>query len=355
MDTVTFPETFVPGFMGFDTELAFMLDFAASMRDSGLRNFPTTYAALVAKQSFKRSQPTNFVPTIVKPSEGGEASRGGNGNGATYEGPKDLNYTRDHEKKFGKTPGTRSGRGFVHAMSEAQKKFALFLLSTKDTSELSTRMVRGWTLDPTQIDTISKQHAIPFIDALKACPNKSVTQVITPTDSGKKEIKGSDKQKNWITTGLIPERNLSETDIKSLFERCDYYASAIISELLAMPKASKKAQQSTETEELSEGIYTDDVHIYKAYVSQDGSRLLCKVLVEETHEEKIKGGFKTFEFSWEYAGMAYRFIKLPSFRRVTGDEAKHYGRISGQCCRCGRRLTDETSVENGIGPECAKK
>jgi hypothetical protein len=353
MDTVTFPETFTPGFMGFETELAFMLDFAASMRDSGLKNYPTTYAALVAKQGFKRSQPTNFVPTIVKPSEGGDKPNGGNGNAATYEGPKDLNYTRDHEKKFGKAPGTRSGRGFVHAMSDAQKKFVLSLLKTKDTSELSTRMVRGWTLDPSQIDTISKQHAIPFIDALKACPNKSV--VITPTDSAEKEIKGSDKQINWITKTLIPERNLTESDIKALYIRCNYYASNIISELLAMPKASKKAKEESKTEELVEGIYTDDVHTYKAYVSQDGSRLLCKALIEETHEEKIKGGFKTFEFSWEYAGMAMRFIKLPAFRLVTGDEAKHYGRISGQCCRCGRRLTDETSVENGIGPECSKK
>jgi hypothetical protein len=334
-DTDFFPATFVPGFMGFETELDFMLDFAASMRDSGLKNYPRTYAEIIAKQNFKRAQPTNFVPTMAKPSEGGEQPT----------------------KHFGKTPGTRSGRGVVHAMSPAQRKFILSLLNTKDTTELSSKLVRGWTLDPSQIDTISKQHARPFIDALISCPNKAITHILS-SDSVRTEIKGSDKQINWITKTLIPERNLTDSDIKALYTRCNYYASNIISELLAMPKAKKVATQ----EELSEGIYTDGIKTYKAYVSQDGSKLLCKELVEETHEEnvKVKKGStdkvaRTFEFSWEYAGMAYRFIKLPSFRMVIGDEALHYGRISGSCCRCGRRLTDETSVENGIGPECAKK
>jgi hypothetical protein len=27
----------------------------------------------------------------------------------------------------------------------------------------------------------------------------------------------------------------------------------------------------------------------------------------------------------------------------------------GKCCRCGRMLTDNESIERGIGPECAKK
>ena len=27
----------------------------------------------------------------------------------------------------------------------------------------------------------------------------------------------------------------------------------------------------------------------------------------------------------------------------------------GKCCRCGRKLTDPTSIETGIGPECASR
>ena len=32
--------------------------------------------------------------------------------------------------------------------------------------------------------------------------------------------------------------------------------------------------------------------------------------------------------------------------------AKDYGRRTGNCCMCGRRLTDPVSVANGIGPIC---
>jgi hypothetical protein len=308
-DTDTrFPEVFVPGFMGFATELDFMLDFAASMRDSGLKNYPRTWAEIVAKQDFKRAQPTNFVPTIVKPSEGGEQPT----------------------KHFGKTPGTRSGRGVVHAMSPAQRKFILSLLNTKNTTELATKMVRGWTLDPSQIDTISKQHARPFIDALISCPDKAIAH----SDSVRTELSGSDKQIAWITKTLLKERGVtSETDIKSLYTRCDYQARNVISELLTMPKAvAPKA-------EISEGMYKLDERIFKVYLNQANTTLLVKELIDT---------------SFEYVGSAQ--YKLPKGAvRMTLDEAKHYGKLTGTCCVCSRKLTDENSMANGIGPICEGK
>jgi hypothetical protein len=42
-------------------------------------------------------------------------------------------------------------------------------------------------------------------------------------------------------------------------------------------------------------------------------------------------------------------------RKMTLEEAKFYGRLYGTCCRCGRTLTDEGSIEAGIGPICAEK
>jgi hypothetical protein len=35
--------------------------------------------------------------------------------------------------------------------------------------------------------------------------------------------------------------------------------------------------------------------------------------------------------------------------------AMKYGKLSGRCCSCGRDLTDEGSIERGIGPVCAEK
>jgi len=34
------------------------------------------------------------------------------------------------------------------------------------------------------------------------------------------------------------------------------------------------------------------------------------------------------------------------------DAGPRYGRLIGDCCRCGRQLTDETSRALGIGPVC---
>lgn len=41
--------------------------------------------------------------------------------------------------------------------------------------------------------------------------------------------------------------------------------------------------------------------------------------------------------------------------RMTLERAKALGHQWGQCCICGRNLTAEKSVEDGIGPICAKR
>lgn len=342
-DTVTFPETFIPGFMGFQTEQELMADFTATMRDSGLKSYARTYAELVARQNRPTAEPRNFVPTVVKPSEGGDMPTGGNGNGATYEGPKDLDYG----KKFGKVPGTRSGRGFVHAMSDAQKRFILSLLSTKDTTVLANNMVRGWTLDPNEIDTISKQHARPFIDALLSCPNKSVTAVKGDSDSTKKELNGSPRQIEWITKGLNGKPSLlsekgftSETDINKLFISHNYSAKSIIDALLKMAK--KVAPKSDATVEITEGMYTDGKRIIRAYSNREGTRILAKELIREDDD-----------YSFSYLGMAERFVK--GMRRMTLDEAKAFGKQTETCCVCGIHLSDPDSQKKGIGPVCEGK
>lgn len=335
-DTVTYPFPFVKGFMGFETEQDFMRDFTACMRDSGIKKYATTYAEFVATANRPLAQPKSLVPTVVKPSEGGDMPTGGNGNGATYEGPKDLNYN----KKFGKVPGTRSGNGFVHGMTEAQTNYVLFLLKTKDTRELSTKLLRGWTLDPSQIHTISKQHARPFIDALKACKDKGSV-------SDKKELNGSPRQIEWITKGLNGKPSLltekgfiSESDITTLYIKHNYSAKEVIDALLKMPrKASVKAEVKAETKEITEGMYKMGERIFKVYLNRANTCLLTKELID--------GEF-------EYLGSAQ--WKLPKGAvRMTLDEAKQYGKLTGTCCVCSRKLTDETSIANGIGPICEAK
>lgn len=50
-----------------------------------------------------------------------------------------------------------------------------------------------------------------------------------------------------------------------------------------------------------------------------------------------------------YEQMIRRFAENPL------EVAKEYGGLTGNCCFCGRKLTDDRSTESGYGPVCAKK
>lgn len=41
--------------------------------------------------------------------------------------------------------------------------------------------------------------------------------------------------------------------------------------------------------------------------------------------------------------------------KMSLEDAKAFGKLYGFCCRCGAILTDENSIEAGIGPICASK
>lgn len=100
------------------------------------------------------------------------------------------------------------------------------------------------------------------------------------------------------------------------------------------PAAKGKGTAAPATVVDGEGMYaTADDRIVKVQESQAG-RLYAKVLT---------GG------SFEYAPGAMRDI----VRKLTLDEAKAYGKVTGQCCVCARKLTNEDSIAAGIGPVCA--
>lgn len=108
-------------------------------------------------------------------------------------------------------------------------------------------------------------------------------------------------------------------------------ASTKISEYKAMPSVRRAA-------DLDEGMYKVGGEIFKVYFTQAG-HITTKQLTEE--------GF-------EYTGRAPLSMIRPE-HRMTLDEAKAYGKVTGTCCNCGRLLTNEESIEAGIGPICASK
>ncbi len=106
-------------------------------------------------------------------------------------------------------------------------------------------------------------------------------------------------------------------------------ASAALKRLFAMPTVN----------ELDEGMYRVGEDIFKVYRTRETDQLVTKQLVE--------GHF-------EYTGKKpLRFIKAR--HRMSLDEAKAYGKVTGTCCVCSRKLTKESSIQAGIGPVCAGK
>jgi len=100
------------------------------------------------------------------------------------------------------------------------------------------------------------------------------------------------------------------------------------------------AKGETERTEPEDGFYyhrtEDDIRIYKVQTSQAG-RPYAKRLVGT---------------SFEYDGRKAFGLELV---KLDAEAAAEFGHLYGVCARCGRTLTDEGSIEAGIGPVCAKK
>jgi hypothetical protein len=121
-----------------------------------------------------------------------------------------------------------------------------------------------------------------------------------------------------------------------------------IERLLAMPKAppASHPQAATKAEPLTDGMYRKDETIYKIQRAVHGSgHLYAKRLVP--------GDGYGAKASFVYAPGAMKVLTLAD--KMTLAEAKEWGALYGTCCVCGRTLTNEQSIEAGIGPVCAGK
>jgi hypothetical protein len=144
---------------------------------------------------------------------------------------------------------------------------------------------------------------------------------------------------------LAAERNLPADNVSALSKR---EASLMIEGLLAVPKAppASHPQAATKAEPLTDGMYRKDEVIYKIQRAVHGSgHLYAKRLVP--------GDGYGAKASFVYAPGAMKVLTLAN--RMTLAEAKEWGALYGTCCVCGRTLTNEQSIEAGIGPVCAGK
>lgn len=160
---------------------------------------------------------------------------------------------------------------------------------------------------------------------------------VAPVASVPTKRKASDKQVNLIRK-LAGEKELTTDDREKLLGAVNSLstkgASATIDKLFKLPKAVAPVL------EIEAGVYVNaDGRIFRVYFGQQSGRMLAAEVVGQ-------------EFM--YAGQADRFVEAGA-RRATIEEAASWGKATGTCIVCARRLDVPESVDRGIGPVCFAK
>jgi hypothetical protein len=253
------------------------------------------------------------------------------GRGGTIEHGHELT-----KPSYGRGCGNRRGTQVSTSASDKQLGLIRKLATERDYLSLGDTQ-RKLVQDVCTGTTISKSSASALIDALLHtvyADAKSLRPEFLPA-----EPKASDKQIALIVR-LGAERGRTYRD-ELLAEMTRSEASELIDGLVALPRV---AQTTGPAAELEAGIYRVDDVIYKVQKAVHGSgRMYAKQLV-------IDGpGSAHFEIA---PGAIH---EITSEHRMSLEEAVSYGQLYGVCVRCGATLTDETSIEAGIGPICAGK
>lgn len=138
-------------------------------------------------------------------------------------------------------------------------------------------------------------------------------------------------------------------------------ASAIIDAFLSMkknlvvPDTTPEPKPAPERRpDPPEGFHKVGETIYKVQKNRAGSHLYAKELqiVDGPLEDSADDPPAVGEFV--YVGRS-PFRKLSVDTLLTLEEAKEFGHLYGICACCAAKLTDEHSIEAGIGPICAKR
>jgi Family of unknown function (DUF6011) len=182
---------------------------------------------------------------------------------------------------------------------------------------------------------ISKRSASDLISALMVtvpADSRSMRPEFLPA-----EPKASDRQVAFASR-LAAERGRTVSE-DALRELTRSEISELIDGLLKV-----KVQPKAPAAELEAGMYRVGDEIFKVQRAVHGSgRMYAKLLVVDgqgdAHFEMAEGAIR----------------KLTSEHRMSLEEAKQFGQVYGICAVCSATLTDETSIEAGIGPICAKR
>jgi len=108
----------------------------------------------------------------------------------------------------------------------------------------------------------------------------------------------------------------------------------------------------TQHRTITEGMwYLGNVIVKVQKAKANGSGHLYTKRLAAQRPQPEDNGVTQWSFEYFEGGMK-RLRTGENVRKMTKEEAMEFGKLYGICCRCGRDLTDETSIALGIGPKC---
>lgn len=236
----------------------------------------------------------------------------------------------------GKAHSNQYGACTVTFASQKQTNFIKALMDRKDLSPLEDSVVIDVARLRMQVakTEINKKAASAIIDRLLALPERSATPIAAQSTN----VKASEKQLDFIAR-LAAERELDAVErdalAASLPQLSTKGASKTIENLLARPMATVAPLV------IEAGVYVNtDGSVFRVYFGQQSGQMLAA---------RVEGN------EFVYAGKADRFITFPASRKMTIEEAAAWGKATGTCIVCARRLDVPESVDRGIGPVCFAK
>lgn len=120
-------------------------------------------------------------------------------------------------------------------------------------------------------------------------------------------------------------------------------ASGLIEAGFEMTRRLRRAAYRAQVVPVTDGIYYFNDEVVKVQRAVHGSgQLYAKRLV-------VADGSGV----WEYAPGLVR--QLRPEHKMTREQAAEFGHLYGVCCVCGATLTNENSIEAGIGPVCSSR
>lgn len=241
-------------------------------------------------------------------------------------------------------------------MSENQSCYIGRLLNERVLPERSaTRGGMLAHLDLFHQGALSSKSASLLIDWLKSLPVKANARLATPKQLASVVREGERRDYDDADVRITVVRAIAGDEVTFAA------ASRALDVLFAapfLPRDRKPATPATdESDELPAGMYrTDDGAVYKVQRAVHGSgRMYAKALVVLVEAERDDHGHVITPAEVEFQYTSGAISTLTSADRMGLDEAKAFGAIYGVCCQCGRTLTDERSIAEGIGPICAGK